>query len=49
MTPHGIGRIGGNKVRIDRNSADIKLPDYQPVRRYGDVFTGNGINRKGVR
>jgi len=38
--------VGGNKVRVDRASADIVLPDYQAVRRYADVFTESGVNRK---
>jgi len=47
MTPlTASAGVGGNKVRIDRNSADIKLPDYQPVCLYGAATTENGINRK---
>lgn len=36
--------VGGSNVRTDLASADIQLPDYVPIRRYGDVFTINGRN-----
>lgn len=38
--------VGGGAVRTDLSSRDIQLPDYVPVRRYQDVFTENGTNRK---
>ncbi|SFN48953.1 hypothetical protein [Dokdonella immobilis] len=38
--------VGGDKLRTDLASSDIVLADYVPVRRYGDVFTTNGVNRK---
>lgn len=38
--------VGGGKVRVDLASREIVLPDYQPVRRYSDVFTEDGVNRK---
>lgn len=47
MTPlSASGGVGGGKVRTDMASSDIVLPEYQPVRRYSDVFTENGVNRK---
>ena len=38
--------VGGSHVRTDVASKDIVLGDYVPVRRYGDVFTTDGVNRK---
>ncbi len=38
--------VGGGAVRTDLASRDIQLPAYVPVRRYQDVFTENGVNRK---
>lgn len=38
--------VGGSKVRTDVASKDIVLAEYVPVRRYGDVFTTDGVNRK---
>ncbi len=38
--------VGGSHVRTDVASRDIVLGDYVPVRRYGDVFTTDGVNRK---
>lgn len=38
--------VGGDKVRTDKASASIVLPAYVPVRRYSDVFTVEGVNRK---
>ena len=38
--------VGGSKVRTNVASKDIVLGDYVPVRRYGDVFTTDGVNRK---
>ena len=38
--------VGGDKLRTDLASNEIVLPDYVPVRRYGDVFTTDGVNRK---
>jgi len=38
--------VGGAKLRTDVASKDIVLPDYVAVRRYGDVFTTDGVNRK---
>jgi hypothetical protein len=40
--------VGGNAVRVDKASASIVLPAYVPVRRYADVFTVDGVNRKVV-
>ncbi|WP_440223732.1 hypothetical protein ACQQ2N_00640 [Dokdonella sp. MW10] len=40
--------VGGGAVRTDVASAGIRLPDYVPVRRYHDVFTLDGANRKVV-
>lgn len=36
--------VGGGNVRTDLASADVQLPDYVAVRRYGDVFTIDGRN-----
>ena len=38
--------VGGGAVRTDLSSASIQLTDYVPVRRYEDVFTTDGANRK---
>jgi hypothetical protein len=38
--------VGGDNVRTDKASASIVLPAYVPVRRYTDVFTLDGVNRK---
>jgi hypothetical protein len=38
--------VGGGAVRTDLSSSSIHLPDYMPVRRYTDVFTIDGANRK---
>ena len=38
--------VGGGKLRTDIASKDVLLGDYVAVRRYGDVFTTNGVNRK---
>ena len=38
--------VGGPAVRVDVASKAITLPDYVPVRRYADVFTIDGANRK---
>lgn len=40
--------VGGGAVRVDLASASIQLPDYVPVRRYQDVFTADGHNRRVV-
>ncbi|MGB4858389.1 MAG: hypothetical protein WBP11_03575 [Dokdonella sp.] len=36
--------VGGGNVRTDLESAEIQLPDYVAIRRYGDVFTIDGRN-----
>lgn len=47
MTPLSASAgVGGANVRTDAASKDIVLPDYEAVRRYGDVFTTDGVNRK---
>ena len=47
MTPLSASAgVGGAKLRTDIASKDIVLPDYVAVRRYGDVFTDDGVNRK---
>lgn len=38
--------VGGRAVRTDLASRDIRLPEYVPVRRYQDVFSEDGVNRK---
>ena len=38
--------VGGGAVRTDLASKDIQLPAYVPVRRFQDVFTVDGVNRK---
>ncbi len=40
--------VGGGSVRTDLASATIRLPEYVPVRRYRDVFTTDGVNRRVV-
>lgn len=40
--------VGGGAVRTDLASAAIRLPAYVPVRRYQDVFTIDGVNRRVV-
>jgi hypothetical protein len=38
--------VGGTSLRTDVSSSEIVLPEYVAVRRYGDVFTTDGVNRK---
>jgi hypothetical protein len=38
--------VGGVRVRTDVSSNEIRLPDYVAVRRYGDVFSKEGVNRR---
>ena len=38
--------VGGGSVRTDLAADSIRLAEYVPVRRYADVFTTNGVNRK---
>lgn len=38
--------VGGGAVNVDLSASSIVLPDYVAVRRYQDVFTIDGNNRR---
>ena len=38
--------VGGGSVDTTLSSSSIQLPDYVPVRRYQDVFTIDGTNKR---